>query len=96
MITKEILKQLPYQGIKSKKIVSNETGNIILISISKGDELKKHISNTDASVLVLEGEILFKIKEQNHLLCSMDIVQFKKNEIHAVEAISDSKLILIK
>ncbi len=91
-----IVTQLAYDGIKTKKLVDNETGNVILIAISKGDELKKHISNTDASILVLEGELLFKINEKAHLLAPMDMFEFKKQEPHAVEAISDTKLILIK
>lgn len=91
-----IVKQLIYEGIKTKKLVDNETGNIILISISKGDELTKHISNTDASILVLEGELIFKIKGKTHLLSPMDMFEFKKQEPHAVEAISNTKFILIK
>ena len=91
-----ILTHLAYGGVKTKKLIANETGNVILIAISKGDELKKHISNTDASILILEGELFFKINGQSHLLTPMDMFEFKKQVPHAIEALSDTKLILIK
>ncbi len=96
MKTDNILSILPFEGIKTNKLVSNDTGNVILIAIEKGKELTAHKSNTDASILVLEGEIIFKINGENHLLNVHDMYAFKAEEIHAVEAITNAKLILIK
>ena len=96
MITKNILKSLAFEGVKTKKIVSNESGNVILISIEKGSELSAHKSNTDASILILEGEVIFKINGTDNVLDANDLYTFKKDEIHAIEAVQNSKLILIK
>ena len=96
MKTENILATLPFEGVKTNKVVSNESGNVILISIEKGKELSAHKSNTDASILVLEGEIIFKINGEEHPMKTHDMFAFKKEEIHAIEAVTPAKLILIK
>jgi len=96
MMTKNILDSLPFEGLKTKKLLSNETGSIILISLEKGSELTAHTSPTDASILILEGDVKFKINDTDNVLSKNDLFSFKKNEIHAVEALSNAKLILIK
>lgn len=96
MKTENILSTLPFDGIKTNKVITNETGNVILIAIEQGKELTAHKSNTDASILILEGSVVFKINGEEHLLKVHDMYSFKKEEIHAVEAVSNAKLILIK
>ena len=96
MKTMNISSILPFSGVKTKKIISNETGDIILISIEKGHELAQHQSNTDASILILEGKILFKINNETHELITYDMYAFKKNELHALEALENAKVLLIK
>ena len=96
MKTENILTLLAFNGVKTSKVVANETGSVILISIEKGKELAAHKSNTDASILILEGEVLFKIKGEEYPLKVHDMFSFNKAETHAIEAVSDAKLILIK
>jgi quercetin dioxygenase-like cupin family protein len=76
MKTENIVKLLPFDGIKTNKIVSNNSGNIILIAIEKGNELTEHKSNTDAAVLILEGEVIFKINGEKHSLKPNDMFSF--------------------
>ena len=96
MKTQNILNLLPFDGIKTNKVVSNNSGDIILIAIEKGKELSEHKSNTSASILMLEGEIIFKINGETHAMMPNDLFEFKKDEMHAIEAVSNAKLILIK
>ncbi len=96
MKTENILNSLPFNGIKTNKIVSNETGDVILISIEKGDSLKAHKAGTDASILMLEGEVIFKLNGELFPLKVHDMFAFKKNTLHAIEAVTDAKLVLIK
>jgi quercetin dioxygenase-like cupin family protein len=58
--------------------------------------LSAHKSNTDASILVLEGEVIFKINGEEYLMKRHDMYSFKKEEVHAIEAITNAKLVLIK
>ena len=87
---------LPFDKIKTKNLVANDTGDLILISIQKGSELKEHTSPTDASILVLKGKINFKIYGVDHIMKKGDLFDFKKDEIHAIEAIKNSSILLIK
>ena len=96
MKIENLIHQLPFEGIKTKKIVANETGDIMLISLEQGQELKAHKSNTDACILVLEGQLMFKINDKEYALDVHDLFEFKKDQVHAITAISDVKLILIK
>lgn len=96
MKTDNILDLLPFDGIKTAKVISNNSGNVILIAIENGKELTEHKSNTDASILVLEGVIKFKINGESYDLLPNDTFDFKKDELHAIEAITNAKLILIK
>jgi len=96
MKTENIINTLPFDGVKTNKVVINDSGNVILISIEKGSGLTAHKSNTDASILILEGEVVFKINGEAHKLETHDLFTFKKDEIHAIESITNAKLILIK
>lgn len=96
MLQQDIKSILPFDQIKTKNLVSNETGDLILISLAKNAILKEHSSPTDASVLILEGEIIFMINDKNYSMQKGDLFNFKSKEVHALEAIEDSKILLIK
>jgi quercetin dioxygenase-like cupin family protein len=96
MIDKDILNQINFDKIKSKKIAHTDKFDCILLYIEKGNILKEHISNTDAYLIVLSGEIDFNIHNQTYRLNENDSIAFEKNIPHSVEAISNSKLLLIK
>lgn len=96
MILNNIVSTLPYTGVKTNKLVANDTGTITLISIEKDNILVEHKSATDASILLLEGEVAFTINGTEHILKTHDLYAFKKEERHAIKAITNAKLILIK
>jgi len=96
MIDKNILEQLDFNKIKSKKIAHTDKFDCILLNIEEGNILKEHISNTDAYLIVLSGEIVFNINNQSFKLYQNDGIAFEKNTPHSVEAISNSKMLLIK
>ena len=93
---KNILKDNAFDGVKTKVLVANETGKQILISLEAGAELKEHISPTDASVLVLQGEVVFKINQEEFCMKPMDMYAFKKNVKHAVLASTNSIILLVR
>ena len=93
---KNILKDIAFDGVKTRVIVANETGKQILISIEAGAELKEHTSPTDASILVLQGEIVFKINQEEFCMLPMDLYAFKKNVKHAILASTNSVILLVR
>lgn len=96
MIDKNILEQLDFNKVKSKKIAHTEKFDCVLLTIEEGNILKEHISNTDAYLIVLSGEINFNINNQSFRLSQSDGIAFDKNTPHSVEAINNSKMLLIK
>jgi quercetin dioxygenase-like cupin family protein len=93
---KNILKDIAFDGVKTNVLVANETGKQILISIEAGAELKEHISPTDASVLILKGEVMFKINQEEFCMSLMDMYAFKKNVKHAILASTNSIILLVR
>ena len=87
---------LDYTKVQSKKVSSNAHFAVNLISLEKGNKLKAHTSPTDAVVVVLNGHILFHIEGAVHSLRDQDLISFEKNQVHEVEAVEDSKIILIR
>ena len=96
MLIKNAKNQLDYDGLKTSLLVSNETGKVILISLEKGAILKKHVSDTDANILIVEGKIIFEINNEKHTMVEGDLFYFQKNEIHELTAVENSKVILSK
>lgn len=96
MIDKNILEQLDFNKIKSKKIAQTDNFDCILLNIEEGNTLKEHTSNTDAYLIVLSGEIIFNIHKESHRLSKNDGIAFEKNVPHSVVAISNSSILLIK
>ena len=96
MLHKNTINELGYDGLQTKLIVNNSTGKIILISLEKGAVLAKHVSDTDASITILEGEIDFEINAETHRMQKDDVFSFLKNEMHELTGIENAKILLCK
>ncbi len=96
MLIKDAKNTIDYDGLKTSLLVNNETGKVILISLEKGAVLAKHVSDTDANILIEEGEIIFEINNEKHNMVEGDMYSFKKNEVHELTAVENSKVILTK
>mgnify|MGYP003385117553 FL=1 len=92
----DILKDISFKGVKTQILVSNETGKQILITVEAGSELKEHISPTDATILVISGELVFKINQKEFNMKPMDMYAFKKNVKHAIVANTNSVILLVR
>lgn len=97
MKTENILSLIPeFEGVKTKKILDYQHFGMILISIEKGKELPKHVANSDATILILEGEIIFTIDGTEHQMKVNDMYQFPKDVPHSLRAIQNAKILLTK
>jgi quercetin dioxygenase-like cupin family protein len=92
----QVLNSLIFDKIKSKKIAHTNSFDTILLTIEAGNVLKEHISNTDAYLLVLEGDIVFNINNENIALTKNDGIAFGKNIPHAITAQTNARMLLIK
>jgi len=84
------------EKIKSQQVYKEDRFHVIQLQIKKGELLKPHHASTDAFLLVAEGAIEFSIRDEKLYLQKGDMLNFKKNETHAVRAMEDAIVLLIK
>ena len=85
-----------FDGLKAGKILDINAKEILCISLEKDSVFPKHTSPTDAHLLVLEGEINFFINDDTYTLKTHQIFNFPKDKAHWVEAIGNSKFLIIR
>ena len=85
-----------YDKIKKQSLYKSEPFEVILLTIAKDEVLKPHTSKTDAFIMVTEGDVIFTLEGSDFNLHKDDLFQFKANQLHAVKALTDAALLLIK
>ncbi|MGB0885527.1 MAG: cupin domain-containing protein [Chitinophagales bacterium] len=93
---KNAIIELAYNKIKTNKFYKNSDLECIVISIEKGEKLKKHTSPKPACIIVLEGAIDFDILGETHYLVAHQTFEFDKNVEHEVLAKENAKFVLIR
>jgi quercetin dioxygenase-like cupin family protein len=86
----------PFDGLKAGKILDINAKEILCISLEKDAVFPKHTSPTDAHLLVLEGEISFFINDASYTLKPHQVFNFPKEKEHWVEAVENSKFLIIR
>ena len=84
--------------INKKILANNGTNKAMLIAIKKGQTLAEHSSDTDAFLLVLDGEIEFSFTEdlsENYTVKKEEILFFPKDKKHKVLSKKDSKILVV-
>jgi quercetin dioxygenase-like cupin family protein len=83
-------------GLKATKLMGIESKETLLIALEKGKIVPDHASPKDASIIVLSGAIVFNINESKYLLQEHQTFNFPKLTKHWVEALEDSKFLLLR
>lgn len=81
---------------KSVNVLFSEGFKAVGIGLLKGQMLEKHSTSTPAFLFIHEGKVEFRISGKKIQLQNGDFVKIPKVEEHEVEAIEDSRLILVK
>ncbi|RNI21770.1 cupin domain-containing protein [Rufibacter latericius] len=96
----DLASQISYttDRFQSKILLDHAGQKTILFAFAQGQELKTHTTPTDALLLVLEGEcaFLFPQDEKEQTLKAGQIIRIPAQVQHALKAISDFKMVLIK
>lgn len=66
------------------------------IGLSKGQKLEKHQTPTSAFLFVQSGHVLFKMGKESTVLQAGDYFAIPATQMHEVEAVEDSRLMLMK
>ena len=85
-----------YDKIKKQSLYKSEPFEVILLTIAKDELLKPHTSKTDAFLVILEGDLIFTLEDNNFPLHKDDLFNFKANQLHSIKALTDAALLLIK
>lgn len=81
-------------AIVSRQITKSDSGNTTLFAFGEGQELSEHTAPYDALVHVLEGKTEVKISSKPFLLQAGDAILMPANEPHALNALSNFKMLL--
>ena len=85
-----------FKGLKISKLLDVEAKQIMTVTMEAGADFPKHDSKTDVTLIVLEGKLMFFINNQELELNKHQVFQFPKDELHHVNAIENSKFLLVK
>lgn len=84
------------KGLTVKKMFTNSTSEVILITLEKDAVFPEHTSPKDALLVVLEGTINFYIENNTMLLNTNQVYSFKKEIQHHVIAKENSKFLIVR
>ena len=81
-------------SVVSRQITKAEVGNVTLFAFDAGQELSEHTAPFDALVHVVEGEAEIIISGKSFHLKSGDAIVMPADDLHAVKANSQFKMLL--
>lgn len=79
----------------SKTISQNSHESITLFSFTKGEGLSSHSAGGDALLNILEGEVKVTINDEDFILHEGESIVIKKGSPHALEALTNFKMLLV-
>lgn len=77
-------------------VFANENGGVTLVAFRKGQMLDEHVAPAELMVVVLDGEVEFKVVGKPNILRKGDFMLVGKDARHSVVANTDAKMMLIK
>lgn len=86
----------PFEGLQIKQLAKNPKFEVLSISLAKNAIFPPHESNEDAHLIILQGQIIFYIEDNPINLVEHQEFSFPKHTEHWVEAMEDSKFLIIR
>ena len=74
----------------------SNTIQITHLQIKKGEEIPRHKSDKSVVVIIYKGKVDFKEEKGSQIIIPGDIITMDYNKIHALKALEDSDLRVIK
>ena len=96
MKIENVIDQIEYNKIQSERLVTNGEQQVNILSLEKGSEIPAHTSTKDATIVILEGNLLFTTGGIDYNLKAFDTFSFGVKDEHAVQAIENVKFLLIQ
>lgn len=96
MLTGNINDLFKFDKTGKNALYKDERFHVMLLNLPEGEELKPHISKTDVFCMVQKGEAEFFLEGKRLRLKRGDLLTFKAMKEHAIKALSDFSLLMIK
>lgn len=81
---------------KFEHLLDEDKLQITHLQIKQGEEIPSHKSDKNVVVVIYKGKVDFVGENGNEIIVPGDIITMEANEIHALKAINDSDLMVIK
>ncbi len=81
---------------KFEHLLDENKLQITHLQIKQGEEVPSHKSDKNVVVVIYKGKVDFVGENGNEIIVPGDIITMKANEVHALKAINDSDLMVIK
>ena len=81
---------------KFEHLVDEENLQITHLQIKKGEEVPSHKSDKNVVVVIYKGKVNFTGENGKEIIVPRDIITMDPDEMHALEALEDSDLMVIK
>ena len=81
---------------KFEHLLDEDKLQITHLQIKQGEEIPSHKSDKNLVVVIYKGKVDFVGENGNEIIVPGDIITMEANEMHALKAIDDSDLMVIK
>ena len=81
---------------KFEHLLDEDKLQITHLQIKKGEKVPSHKSDKNVVVVIYKGKVNFTGENKSEIILPGDIITMEPNEMHALEAIEDSDLMVIK
>lgn len=81
---------------KFEHLVDEENLQVTHLQIKKGEEVPSHKSDKNVVVVIYKGKVDFSGENGSEVIVPGDIIVMDPEEMHALNAIEDSDLMVIK
>lgn len=81
---------------KFEHLIDEENLQVTHLQIKKGEEVPSHKSDQNVIVVIYKGKVNFTGENGKEIIAPGDIITMDPNEMHALEALEDSDLMVIK
>jgi quercetin dioxygenase-like cupin family protein len=85
-----------FDDLQIRQLVKKPRFEVLSISLAKNVVFPPHESNEDAHLIMLQGQIIFYIEGNPINLTEQQELSFPKHTEHWVEAMEDSKFLIIR
>lgn len=100
MHIENILLKIEKDKLVKQPFLKDHSRQMMVLHIPAGMELKPHVSKVDALLIVEEGQAYFTLwngeQHEEYDLNIYDVVAFKADQLHAVNAVTDFTAFVIK